>query len=286
MKPISSVLLLSLLLLVGCNEQKPNAPTVPSWDSATLLEKARQLKEANRFTEALGALEKARKLNPGETKIYLLQAEIHAQGSHLSDALRAVQEAHAVAPNDPEVTLALLRYTPPYLPAKETENFARKAVIQQPQSSETYYYLGKAIANTGDIKRTEEAKKAFEESLRLAPANPLPLIELGKFALQADKPKEAITALEKAWALSELYRTRGGMPFLELATLRRNIAFSLAQAYRRAGQTAKAAEFSAKTARYTQRLEEYQTLAARASSHPPDEQARAKLAQMQQVAGK
>lgn len=274
------------IVLIGCGKQKPNLPTVTSSDSTALLENARQLKEANRFPEALAALDKAKQANPKETKTYLMQAEIHAQSSHLSDALRAVQEARTAAPNDPEVTLALLRYTPPYLSAKETEALARTAVAQQPQSSETHYYLGKAIANTGDTKRTGEAKKAFQESLGLAPANPLPLLELGKFSLQADKPKEAVTALEKAWALSELYRERGGMPFLELATLRRNIAFSLSQAYRRAGQAAKAADFAAKTARYTQRLEQYQTLAARASANPPDEQARVKLARMQQVAGK
>jgi Tfp pilus assembly protein PilF len=282
MKPLTFALILSLCLLVGCGEQKPNTSGVSSADTAALLENARQLKEANRFTEALAILDKAKQASPKETKTYLMQAEIHAQGSHLSDALRAVQEAHNVAPNDPEVTLALLRYTPPYLPAKETEAVARIAVAQQPQSSEAHYYLGKAIANTGDTQRADKAKKAFEQSLKLAPANPLPLIELGKFALQADKPKEAITALEKAWELSELYRERGGMPFLELATLRRNIAFSLSQAYRRAGQETKAADFSAKTARYTQRLEEYQTLAARASANPPDEQARTKLVAIQQ----
>ncbi len=284
--PLRLRFVLPLLVVIGCGGSKLETPAAKPADVSALLENARQLKEANRFTEALAALDKAKHADPQITKTYLMQAEIQAQTLHLSDALCAVQEAHAVSPNDAEVTLALLRYTPPYLPAKETETLARAAVAQQPQSSEAHYYLGKAIANSGDNKRTAEAVKAFNESLRLAPANPLPLLELGKLSLQADKPKDAVAALEKAWNLLELYRQRGGMPFLELAHLRRNVAFALSQAYRRAGQTAKAAEYTAKTARYSQRLEEYQTLSARATASPPDEQARAKLLTMQQGTGK
>jgi tetratricopeptide (TPR) repeat protein len=266
----------------GCGETKPatSSQSVPA-NAAPLLEQARQLKDAARYTEALAALDKAHQADPKNVDVCLMQAELHAMSSHLSDALQSARNAHQAAPDDSRATLALLRYTPPYLASKETEALAQTAVKQQPQSSEAHYFLGKALADSGDAKRTGDAAKAFAESVRLAPANPLPLLEQGKLYLEADRPKDAVTALEKAWSLLEQYLQRGGMPFLELAQQRRNAAYWLAQAYRRAGQAVKAADFSARTARYSQKLEEYQTLVARASANPPDESARTKLAAMQ-----
>lgn len=269
--------------LISCGRNQPaNSPAASTpADAAPLLEQARQLKDAARYTEAVAVLDKARTADPKNVSVCLMQAEIHALSSHLSDALAAARNAHQAAPNDPQATLALLRYTPPYLAGKDTEILAQDAVKQQPQSSEAQFYLGKALADSGDPKRTDDAVKAFAESLRLAPANPLPLLEQGRLFLQSDRPKDAVASLEKAWQLLELYHQRGGMPFLELAQQRRNASYWLAQAYRRAGQSAKATDFAARTTRYSQKLEEYQMLVARAAANPPDEAARAKLASMQ-----
>jgi cytochrome c-type biogenesis protein CcmH/NrfG len=98
----------------GCGETKPatSSQSVPA-NAAPLLEQARQLKDAARYTEALAALDKAHQADPKNVDVCLMQAELHAMSSHLSDALQSARNAHQAAPDDSRATLALLRYTPP-----------------------------------------------------------------------------------------------------------------------------------------------------------------------------
>lgn len=247
------------------------------------MHEAQRLAAASRVNEAMEALAKAKQSAPRLPAPYLMRAQLFAESARYREAWEEARAAHKIAPNDPAITLALLRYTPPYLPAAETERLARQAVAQAPQSGEAHYYLGLALVNSGDPKRYPEALEAFQEASRLAPMLALPLIEMGKLHRLLKDDAQAETMLLRARRALELQRQSMEMPLPmveEWVKQQRAVAFWLAQVYRRMGQAVESRAAAAEADRWSARAAELRALRDRAAASPTDPQTRARLEEL------
>src|SRR5437016_4565634 len=84
-------------------------------DYEAAMREAVDLAKKGNHAEALTSLAKAKAAKPSEITPYSMAADVYVQSDHYREALEEMRKAHSLAPNDPEVTLKLLKYTPPYL---------------------------------------------------------------------------------------------------------------------------------------------------------------------------
>jgi len=242
------------------------------------MQEAESQMRAGNVLRALGAQERASQRDPNAVRPYLLRAELLTRIGRYREAREAALTAHRLAPNDLEVTLALLQRTPDSFPPAEVEALARQAVKLAPQSAATHFLLGMAIVNANDPRRYPEALQAFQESNRLDDRAARTWIETGKlYRLMGDNEK-AESSLKRATHL--LDQEGGRMSLREMEDWlkqRRAAAFWLAQVYRRMGRMGDSRTAYAEVARWGEQARELKTLRDRASADPPDMMARARL---------
>lgn len=255
---------LTAAALVGSRIAGPPKSNPASADSS--LNEGMEHARAGRIGEALKALDRAKRVDPKAVRPRLVRAQLLAASTRFRDAYDEMVEADRIAPNDHEVTMQLLRYIPPYLPPTEAEKVARKAVAQVPEDSEAWYRLGSVIAQDGRSERLPEALKALEESNRLAPMQPLTLVEMGKIHVKLRDSLRAVAELRAAWEILDRTLKSGRQPPEALLEYRRTTAFWLAQAYDLAGQREESQQMVRILARLEEQLRRAQAEQARMSA--------------------
>ncbi|MGH9346843.1 MAG: tetratricopeptide repeat protein [Vicinamibacterales bacterium] len=164
-----------------------------------------------------------------QTRRLLAQALVAA--GEPKEAVQTLEEARAVAPDDPELAFALATG---YLHLKKVEAadllFARvvtarpipqtylligrtyrdfglydraRAAFEQalhldPRIPRAHYYLGTLAVMSEGILRLDDAIREFREERRIAPADPLTNLRLGMALVEARRPAEALGPLEAA----------------------------------------------------------------------------------------
>jgi Flp pilus assembly protein TadD len=120
---------------------------------------------------------------------------------HPDQGFTGLQEALTIFPN---YYLALMRYGQELVEKQQFTSATQvymKAAEVNPKSAIPYYNAGYALSNLGD-KYAKNAKLALDEALRLAPASPAVLLQLGKVERRLAKFDEAEKHLLQAKKLS------------------------------------------------------------------------------------
>ncbi|HXG24225.1 MAG TPA: tetratricopeptide repeat protein [Chthonomonadales bacterium] len=262
------LLLGSALVVIGLVSCTTKAPT-PRTDRAAaehFVAESRSLFGQKRIQETLETLSKAKEADPSWAQPHILRAELLRRLGRYREGWEELQAARHLAPNDPDITLTMLRNAPPTVPAAEMEALARKAVEMMPESAEAHYYLGYAISLYTDPKRYPEAIQAYQRAIQLRPEQMLSYLELGRLYHVMGESNRAIAALEGAWEVSEMHAQRLGDVPLELARTRRDITFWLAQAYQQAGRTASYRKTTALATSLSEKVRELEKRHARTSA--------------------
>lgn len=256
---------LIVIMLVSCT---PKAPTSQADRAAAeqYVAESRSLFAQKRIQETLETLSKAKKADPSWAQPYILRAELLRRLGRYREGWEELQAARLLAPNDPDITLTMLRNAPPTMPAAEMEVLAHKAVELMPDSAEAHYYLGYAISLHTDPKRYPEAIQAYQRAIQLRPEQMLGYLEMGRLYHVMGDSNRAIAALEGAWEVSEMHVQRLGDVPLELARTQRDIAFWLAQAYQRAGRASSYRKTAALASSLSEKVRELEKRHARTSS--------------------
>ena len=270
------------LALAGCGPAPPVPGDSPA--AAQLTMEAQQLASMGRVNEAMARLAEAKRADPRATAPYLAQAQLLERSAHGREAFEQLAAAHAVAPQDAGVTLALLREMPPSYPAAEKEALARQAVAQAPASGEAHYLLAQAVVERADPPRYSEALREFEEASRLAPGSAVTLIDKARLYSRMGDDRRASATLGLAAYILEQQPVHGPVPIQALEEWlkqRRAAAFWLAQAAQRLGRAADVRARQAEAARLSEAAAELRRLKDRAGAVPPDPAARARLAHIE-----
>lgn len=273
--------------------------------------------QAGEATEAVRILTRLVGANAKDVASRRLLAQALVASGHAEQGVQELEEARAVAPDDPELQfllasgylrvkrveaaerllaqIAKARPIPPtyvligrtyrdfgeYDRARSALNAALK---KDPRVRRAHYYLGTVALLVEGMNGLAEAIEAFQQELELAPTDPLTNLRLGMALVEAQRPVEALPALEIA-ARSEspppdafhyLGRCQLALarPSEAVAALRRalalteaqrpmidetrlgNIHYMLAQALRKLGATDEAAAHFAEAERSSMRRAE------------------------------
>jgi tetratricopeptide (TPR) repeat protein len=195
----------------------------------TLIDLTRVARAAGDNQGALGYLAHARDLRPSDGALAYEFAVICVQmGLHM-EAKKAISEALALDPDNPQYNLAMgsvITYSTapaealPYLKKYQSlqpndangllalgiasfklddynaaVSWLKQAAGHPSTAAEAHYYLGRAEQSQGHL---EEAWKEFEEALRVSPNQPNILAELGRVALLQHNNEEAARYLNQA----------------------------------------------------------------------------------------
>jgi tetratricopeptide (TPR) repeat protein len=164
----------------------------------------------------------------------LLADALAANGQH-GEAVQTLEEAHATAPEDPEIRFLLAAA---YLKSKKLDAAARlfdmvaaarpipqtwvligrtyrdfrifdraraalnKALELDPATRRAHYYLGTLAGLSGGDIPLEEAIREFRAELKLTPEDPVVNLRLGMALADARREEEALTPLETAARLA------------------------------------------------------------------------------------
>ena len=162
-----------------------------------------------------------------------LLAQALASAGQTGEAVQELEEAHAIAPDDPELQFALASG---YLRVKKPDEAAglfaqiakarpiaptwvligrtyrdagqyvrardalRRAITMDPKVRRAHYYLGTVALLEEGIVRLDEAIREFQQELALAPGDPIATLRLGMALVLAQRPAEALPYLEQAVA--------------------------------------------------------------------------------------
>jgi tetratricopeptide (TPR) repeat protein len=91
------------------------------------------------------------------------------------------------------------------------EKAYRSATLTAPEWGEPYHWLGAVLESQG---RTKEAVEAYQQAIRLLPADPRPLIALGRLQTTCGHYADAISLLEAGLALKPHYAEADARLFL------------------------------------------------------------------------
>jgi tetratricopeptide (TPR) repeat protein len=275
-----SVLAALLFAVAGCSG-KDTGPAKPDRSKAVgHFQEAERLSQGNRIKDALAEAQKAKEADPTLGKAYTLRADLFSRTANFREARAELLAAHKALPDDLDVTFSLLYDTMAYFPPAEAEAIARKAATQVPDSPQAHYFVGMAIANSGDPKRYPEALKEFETANRLDPSGTGTLTEMAKLHLQLGDPTRALALLESAALILDEVKKQGPMPIpiLEDWTKeRRAVAFWSADALRRLKEPAASKAATALANKLSAQTSELRALQARVGSDPPDPAAQKRL---------
>ena len=205
-------------------ELEPSESNLFDWGSYLLLHRAAE--------PAVEVFKKGNRLFPKSVRMLAgLGAAWFALGSY-DNAVQLMCEASDLNPADPEPylfmgTMQSAKSIEPDAMAARFERFARS----QPENALANYYYAVSIwkrrSSSEDVEPSAQAKTLLEKAIRLDPNLAPAELQLGILASEQKDFPQAIASYQRALQID---------PLFELAHYR------LAQAYRRSGESAKAAE--------------------------------------------
>jgi tetratricopeptide (TPR) repeat protein len=187
-----------------------------------------QLRES---TEAVAILSKLAARQPSNLQLKRLLAQALIANGRPEEAVQALEEARASAPDDPEIAFLLATG---YLHVKKVAEaerlFARvtaarpmpqtyvligrtyrdaglfdraRTALQtalriDPNVRRAHYYLGTAAVMADGVLRLDEAIREFRLELKVSPKDPMTNLRLGVALVEARRPAEALPALQIA----------------------------------------------------------------------------------------
>jgi tetratricopeptide (TPR) repeat protein len=173
--------------------------------------------------DAINLLEQGARLLPNSPDILLAQATTVELAGKTQDAERLLNEIENRWPEWPDVWLAHGIVLETYKRYAEAHQMIETAVLLGARSAEAYFYLAESTLYTSP-DRIEDAEKAIQQALPLAPEDPWVHALAGRIALQNKQYDDAIPELQQAVRLR---------PHLVQAH------YNLAQAYKALGETQK-----------------------------------------------
>ena len=184
---------------------KPDSP-----DTLYLL--AQVSMNESRPLDALDLLIRAHQIAPQDLDVIFLMAQVSMSQNYFEDAIPLLESGLQIAPRRPDLLAALGES---YFMAgkidKATDEF--KQLVEVEGSARSYAYLGLSYRNLG---RFDEAKKYFQQGLKLDPHNSTCLFNLGFIA-----ERQGDAANADAWFQQALrYNPGFSDAILELANLR------------------------------------------------------------------
>jgi tetratricopeptide (TPR) repeat protein len=173
---------------------------------------AQAYKNEGRPLDALDLLLRARKLSPQNVDVIFLMAQISMSQNYFEDAIPLLESGVQIAPQRADLIAALGEsYFMGGKVDKAIDQFTKLLKIEN--SARSYSFLGLSYRNLG---RFDEAKKYFEEGIKLDPHNTSCLFNLGFIA---ERQGDAAAAENY---FQQTLRSNPGFPdaLLELANIR------------------------------------------------------------------
>lgn len=150
--------------------------------------------QKEQWSEALSLIERCNKLNPNNTRVLGIKAEVLRLWGHYQEALEALDHSLEVEPEDAftlgmkgQVLLALDQN-------KEAMEVLEKAITAKPDLGWLHAELGEALRQLGHY---EEALSAFDRALELEPENVLARAGRGALLTVLERYDEALEELDK-----------------------------------------------------------------------------------------
>lgn len=180
---------------------------------------------------ALDTLTRLASMSPASISVRRTLAQALIAAGKAAEAVQELEEAHGLAPDDPELTFTLasgyLRLQKPDMaerlfgrvtaarPLPQTyvligrtyrdfgyydraRTALSRALKMDPRVRRAHYYLGTAAVMEEGIVRLDEAIAEFRQELRLSPADPPTTLRLGMALTEARRYGEAMPVLEQA----------------------------------------------------------------------------------------
>lgn len=200
-------------LLIGRNEQASAEQQLRNAlllvpEGALLYLALAELLPPNQLEVAVGLTATGLGLDPSIAQGWLLAAKFAVQQGQWMQARQYCEQSLLLEPDNPafltELARVLLLASFPQGAQSQTlllqaENSARQALVLMPQSFSTQLILGAALRSLG---RTDEALELQAGLVRLAPQDPVPVLEIALTQREAGRLDAALLAAEHAIALS------------------------------------------------------------------------------------
>jgi len=184
---------------------KPDSPE-------TLYLLAQVYADQSRPVDALDLLARAHKLAPQNTDIIFLLARVSMTQNYFEDAIPLLESGLQIAPSRADLHAALGEsYFMSGKAEKAIEEF--KILVSLDRSAGSYAFLGLSYRHLG---RFDEAKKYFQEGLKIDPRNPSCLFNLGYIEERQGNHAAAEALFQQTLRVSPDYSEA----LLELANLR------------------------------------------------------------------
>ena len=178
----------------------------------TLYLLAQTLTDESRPLDALDLLLRAHKLAPQNTDVIYLMAQVSMSQNYFEDAIPLLESGLQIAPRRPDLLAALGEsYFMAGKVDKAIEEF--KKLIDVEGSARSYAFVGLSYRNLG---RFDEAKKYFQQGLKLDSHNSYCLFNLGYIAERQGDSAEAEKMFQEALRFNPNYAEA----LLEMANLR------------------------------------------------------------------
>jgi tetratricopeptide (TPR) repeat protein len=193
------------LILSRALKLKPDSPE-------TLYLLAKVYSEQNRAVDALDLLVRAHKLAPENTDIIFLLARVSMTQNYFEDAIPLLESGVKIAPKRADLHAALGEsYFMSGKVEKAIDEF--KVLIELDSSARSYAFMGLSYRHLG---RFDEARKYFQEGLKIDPRNASCLFNMGYIEGRQGNQAAAEQLFQKALQSNPNYSEA----LLELANLR------------------------------------------------------------------
>jgi len=190
---------------------------------------AQILFEAGRSADAYDTIKQALRVAPNSARAFKLQGHIQSRLGLFNQALDSYQRALRPGAEDPDLLLGLGLVQQKLFHTAEANATFEKGLAHFPGNAQLYQAYGRMLLEPGakhDAATQSRAMALLEKALALDDALPEAHHELGKALLERDKINEALLHLQAA---------------VKLDPRNSRMHLALANAYRRAGQSAEAA---------------------------------------------
>ena len=173
-----------------------------------LLDKANQLRDARKFSEAEQTYQEVARLKPGDARAAYGLGNVYADQQRWESAETAYRSAIAFAPNDVDGLVALsVVLTLPRVDVdnakrfSEAESFARKAVQIDPKHAVAWDRLGVALQARGILN--SETEHSYRRAIDLDPQFAVAYAHLARVLNRLGKSSEAAPLYAKAGELAK-----------------------------------------------------------------------------------
>lgn len=179
---------------------------------STYSDKVRALLDKEEFNEAIVILDTQVKLHPEDVTAFTLLGDVHLKLGVPDESERFFAKALLIDSSDVEAMLGMAKASFSNGNFAKAKTLLLKCIALEPGEKLAYGYLGQILITEGDI---DEARKNFENLLKIDPENVDALNNLGVLYQQAGNELKAELFLKK---VVELY-PNDGIGYLNLAVL-------------------------------------------------------------------